>query len=110
LLPKVRTIDPDSMIGSDFKSALQELLQAAGTTIPEYALAEASGPDHRRTFRVELRIGGAVVSSGEGSTIKLAQQGAARIALSESIRTWRLRSRRRSIPTANPSDRAENQL
>lgn len=83
LLPKVSTIDPDSMIGSDFKSALQELLQAAGTTVPEYALAEASGPDHRRTFRVELRVAGAVVSCGEGSTIKLAQQEAARIALSD---------------------------
>lgn len=82
LLPKVASIDPDSMIGSDFKSALQELLQAAGTPVPEYALAEASGPDHRRTFRVELRIAGTVVSTGEGSTIKVAQQEAARVALS----------------------------
>lgn len=82
LLPKVTSIDTDSMIGSDFKSALQEMLQAAGTPVPEYALAEASGPDHRRTFRVELRIGGVVVSTGEGSTIKVAQQEAARVALS----------------------------
>jgi ribonuclease-3 len=81
LAGKMDSIDPESMIGDDYKSALQERLQAEGRPMPEYILVEASGPDHRRTFRVQLRVGGSIVSSGEGSTIKVAQQEAARSAL-----------------------------
>jgi ribonuclease-3 len=81
LFDKLMSIDPASMIGSDFKSALQEMLQARGAAIPEYALVEAQGPDHRRTFSVELRIAGTAVATGTGTTIKLAQQEAARSAL-----------------------------
>jgi len=81
LSAKMRSINPESMIGDDYKSALQERLQAAGRPMPEYILVEASGPDHRRTFRVQLRVGGSILSSGEGSTIKVAQQEAARSAL-----------------------------
>src|SRR5215831_3239428 len=81
---KMATIDPSAMIGDDYKSALQERLQAAGGPMPEYVVVEALGPDHRRTFKVQLRIGGRVASTGEGSTIKLAQQEAARAELSSS--------------------------
>jgi ribonuclease-3 len=81
LRQKLLGIDPDSMIGADYKSALQEKLQAAGGPGPEYAVVEVQGPDHRRTFRVELRIGGQAVATGEGHTIKIAQQEAARAVL-----------------------------
>ncbi|MEW6208989.1 MAG: ribonuclease III [Acidobacteriota bacterium] len=80
---KVTRIDPSAMIGSDYKSALQEQLQAAGAPVPEYVLVEALGPDHRRTFRVELRVGGQTLALGEGRTIKLAQQEAARSSMAE---------------------------
>ena len=81
LRQKLMGIDPASMIGADYKSALQERLQAAGGPGPEYAVVEVQGPDHRRNFRVELRIGGQAIATGEGHTIKLAQQEAARSAL-----------------------------
>src|SRR6185295_10656856 len=81
LCEKVTSIDPASMIGADYKSALQERLQAAGVPAPEYAVVEVTGPDHRRTFRVELRVGGHAIATGEGNTIKLAQQEAARNAI-----------------------------
>lgn len=81
LRQKLMGIDPASMIGADYKSALQEKLQAAGGPGPEYAVVDVQGPDHRRTFRVELRIAGRGVATGEGHTIKLAQQEAARFAL-----------------------------
>jgi ribonuclease-3 len=93
LQPKMASIDPSAMIGDDYKSALQERLQAAGGPMPEYVVVEALGPDHRRTFRVQLRIGGRVVSTGEGSTIKVAQQEAARAELCSS----------RVLPEASPS-------
>jgi ribonuclease-3 len=79
---KVEEIDPSAMIGADYKSALQEQLQAAGAPVPEYIVVEALGPDHRRTFRVGLRVGGQTLATGEGRTIKLAQQEAARTAIS----------------------------
>ena len=82
LASRVKALEPDSLIGSDYKSALQELLQANGVGVPEYELVEALGPDHRRTFRVSLSIAGWLAGNGEGSTIKLAQQEAARVALS----------------------------
>lgn len=78
---KVEEIDPSAMIGADYKSALQEQLQAAGAPVPEYIVVEALGPDHRRTFRVGLRVGGHTLATGEGRTIKLAQQEAARAAI-----------------------------
>ncbi len=81
LRSKLGAIDPTAMIGTDYKSALQERLQAAGGPVPEYAVIEALGPDHRRTFRIELRVAGHAVAQGEGHTIKIAQQEAARLAL-----------------------------
>jgi ribonuclease-3 len=78
---QVGSLDPEAMIGMDFKSALQERLQALGSPAPEYSVVEIIGPDHRRTFRVALRIGGREMAIGEGRTIKLAQQDAARTAL-----------------------------
>ena len=78
---KLTGIDPASMIGADYKSALQERLQAAGGTVPEYVVVEVTGPDHRRTFRVELRVVGRALATGEGHTIKIAQQEAARAGL-----------------------------
>jgi ribonuclease-3 len=81
LRQKLLGIDPSSMIGADYKSALQERLQGAGVPAPEYAVVEVSGPDHRRSFRVELRVGGRAIANGEGNTIKLAQQEAARTAI-----------------------------
>lgn len=65
----------------DHKSALQELLQARGHSVPEYAVVDESGPSHRRRFRVECRIAGRAVSVGEGSSKKEAQQESARRAL-----------------------------
>jgi len=81
LRQKLVSLNPASMIGADYKSALQERLQASGGPGPEYVVVEVMGPDHRRNFRVELRIAGRAISTGEGHTIKIAQQEAARVAL-----------------------------
>lgn len=70
---------------NDYKSALQERLQAAGCPQPSYVLVKEQGPEHRKTFTVEARLnpggGGAVpsfVGRAEGSTKKNAEQEAAR--------------------------------
>lgn len=73
---------------SDFKSYLQEVLQAEGCRAPEYILAAQHGPDHRRTFTVDVRIynrsGECVLTvRGEGTTKKRAEQMAAHKAVTE---------------------------
>jgi ribonuclease-3 len=72
--------DPESAAAADFKTMLQERLQADQHTTPQYTVIEAAGPPHRRTFHVELSWDGGSVR-GEGRTIKAAETAAARIAL-----------------------------
>lgn len=72
---------PHDLTATDYKTALQESLQAHGLPTPKYAIIEKRGPDHRRTFQVELRVNGKRLSTGQGTTIKSAHQDAARAAL-----------------------------
>ena len=72
----------EEIAAADRKSALQEFLQGRGQPPAEYRLSGQSGPDHRRTFRVEVWADGVYMASGEGSTKKEAEQQAARAALS----------------------------
>jgi ribonuclease-3 len=65
----------------DHKSALQELLQARGENVPSYVTVAEEGPKHRRSWRVQCVIGGAVVAEGQGHSKREAQQEAARRAL-----------------------------
>jgi ribonuclease III len=67
--------------GDDYKSALQERVQANGRPLPDYIVAEESGPAHRRMFRIDVAVSGDVLASGEGRTKKEAEQDAARQAL-----------------------------
>jgi ribonuclease-3 len=72
---------PELPLPRDDKSALQELLQAAGDPVPDYVTVAAEGPSHRKRFRVQCLIRGEVVADGEGSSKRMAQQEAARRAL-----------------------------
>lgn len=72
---------PFSGAVGDYKSALQERLQATGTGQPKYILTDQSGPDHRKSFRIEVRVGSVCLAEAEGTTKKQAQQEAARRAL-----------------------------
>ena len=67
---------------SDYKSQLQEYLQALQQTPPEYVLIETEGPEHDRTFVVEARTPGRVLGVGQGRSKKEAEQAAAGAALS----------------------------
>jgi len=68
---------------TDYKSALQERLQAQGRPQPAYALVRESGPEHQKTFTIEARLIAAnsevqFTAKAEGSTKKNAEQDAAR--------------------------------
>lgn len=68
---------------SDYKTALQEQLQAEGIKIENvrYLDVKQEGPDHDKVFTVALEIDGHVASEASGKSKKSAQQEAARIAL-----------------------------
>jgi ribonuclease-3 len=61
----------------DYKSALQELVQAREYPLPEYSVAAESGPDHRKIFHVEVRVRGELMGAARGPSKKAAEQEAA---------------------------------
>jgi ribonuclease III len=71
----------------NYKSALQEHLQATRAGVPVYRVKNESGPDHHKRFLVEVRLKaaegepGKALARGLGSTKKHAEQDAARRAL-----------------------------
>ena len=81
-----RELQSGAALGN-FKSALQEHLQAAHAGSPVYRVKSESGPDHRKRFLVEVRLKcddnlpGKSLARGMGSTKKHAEQDAAQRAL-----------------------------
>lgn len=76
-------LETSAMPVMDFKSALQEALQARGGPQPVYALVKEEGPEHKKTFTVEVRLPEPAIFVGraQGATKKRAEQEAARQAL-----------------------------
>ena len=67
----------------DYKSTLQERLQALGHPLPEYRLSGSEGPDHRKIFNIEVVVNGEVFGAASGRAKKEAEQEAARLALTK---------------------------
>lgn len=67
----------DKKLFYDSKTILQEIVQADGKDAISYRLTGEEGPDHDKSFCVEVRIGDTVFGSGKGRTKKAAEQQAA---------------------------------
>jgi len=80
----------------DFKTQLQEQAQALFRTSPRYRVVAELGPDHAKTFEVEVELRGQVLGTGSGRSKKDAEQGAAKVAL-ESLAT---------VPAGSPAPEA----
>src|SRR5436190_12442347 len=65
--------------GLDWKTSLQELTAAEALGVPDYQVEE-SGPDHQKSFRATVRIGGRSYGTGQGRSKKEAEQQAAEAA------------------------------
>jgi ribonuclease-3 len=78
----IASIDQQDLLFHDYKTALQEAAQGKGLPLPEYTVIAEVGPDHDKTFVVEVRLG-TLTTRGEGSSKKEAQQQAAKHALRE---------------------------
>lgn len=62
----------------DYKTALQELVQRESGRVLTYRLTGESGPDHAKTFSVEVELNGKAVGAGSGHSKKEAEQMAAK--------------------------------
>jgi ribonuclease-3 len=65
----------------DFKTQLQEQAQARFRTSPRYRVVAEVGPDHSKTFEIEVELRGEVLGKGSGRSKKDAEQAAARMAV-----------------------------
>ncbi|MEW6260920.1 MAG: ribonuclease III [Thermodesulfobacteriota bacterium] len=68
------------MIGVDYKSKLQEMIQGSQKAGPVYRLIRAFGPDHEKCFVVQVTTAQGT-ATGQGKNKKAAEQDAARNAL-----------------------------
>jgi ribonuclease III len=66
---------------SDYKTALQEKLQVNGDVEISYVIENETGPDHEKTFYVNLKANGEEIGKGIGKSKKEAEQNAAKDAL-----------------------------
>src|SRR3954463_12399692 len=62
----------------DHKTQLQEIVQARWKVTPTYHLLQTHGPDHAKTFEVEVRMNGRILATAAGNSKKEAEQNAAR--------------------------------
>jgi ribonuclease-3 len=76
----LQKVTPVAAAQSDYKTLLQEKLQAERRAAPKYTVVEAIGPPHRRTFHVEVSWDGGSVRA-QGRSIKTAETAAAKEAL-----------------------------
>ena len=79
LLDDVRAIETQTF--TDYKTSLQELVQRHSGQVLSYELVGEEGPDHAKTFRVQVCLNGDPIGRGIGRTKKEAEQAAAANAL-----------------------------
>jgi len=104
LVPEINKVLEDRH-KKDYKTLLQELVQKKHKSYPRYNMVEKTGPDHDRTFWIEVKINGKTFGPGQGKNKKEAEQNAASIAykaLTESGHREEPRRRSRGkVPPAN---------
>jgi len=69
------------LVTSDHKSRLQEWAQKQYKVPPDYVVKRSSGPDHAKTFEMEVSVAQQVLGQGSGKSKKEAEQAAAKDAL-----------------------------
>ncbi len=83
LVGELREGSLEPLARADYKSALQEYLQARRLPVARYQTIATRGPDHRKTFTIEVWVGERCLARGEGPSKKTAEQQAARRALDQ---------------------------
>ena len=85
----IRALEQDEQ-RRDYKTLLQELTQGRHKQPPAYRVVAEEGPDHEKTFVVEVRFGRHLLGEGVGKSKKEAEQKAAKEALEDIERMERI--------------------
>ena len=72
-----------SLLETDHKSRLQEILQKRHKSPPTYETTSSAGPDHDKVFQILVRLGERELGRGAGKSKKEAEQAAASDALNK---------------------------
>jgi ribonuclease III len=83
VIPEGLEQQKDELFSTDFKSALQEHLQAGKGAPVEYRVVDESGPEHQKVFTVEVSVDALPPARGSGGSKKSAEQQAARSLLEQ---------------------------
>ncbi|MCD6123310.1 MAG: ribonuclease III [Spirochaetales bacterium] len=79
LLPEIEKV-LENKHERDFKTLLQEYVQKKFKTHPKYRVVKKTGPDHDKTFWIEVAVQNKTYGPGKGKNKKEAEQSAAGIA------------------------------
>ena len=81
LIDKEIAVASKDEMAFDYKTSLQQFIQSIGTDRIQYVCVKETGPDHNKTFEVEVRLNSNVVGKGSGKNKREAEQNAAKEAL-----------------------------
>jgi ribonuclease III len=81
ILPEDVSASAAKLFSVDYKSALQEHLQGERLAPAEYRVVDEAGPEHQKTFTVEVVAGDKAIARGRGASKKAAEQQAAQTLL-----------------------------
>ncbi len=79
LIPEINKV-LENRHAKDYKTLLQEWVQKRMKTYPKYRVVQKTGPDHDKTFWIEVHVGERSFGAGKGKNKKEAEQEAARLA------------------------------
>ena len=79
LIPEINKV-LENRHAKDYKTLLQEHVQKRLKTYPHYRIVQKTGPDHDKTFWIEVHVGDRSFGAGKGKNKKEAEQEAARLA------------------------------
>ena len=80
-LAGVASCDAGGGLSGDYKTQLQEWCQQRYDCVPQYVTAKESGPDHQKTFDMQVMVQGKALGRGSGRSKKEAEQAAAQEAM-----------------------------
>jgi ribonuclease-3 len=79
LIPEINKV-LENRHAKDYKTLLQEYVQKRMKTYPKYRVVQKTGPDHDKTFWIEVHVADRSFGAGKGKNKKEAEQEAARLA------------------------------
>ena len=110
LIPEINKV-LENRHAKDYKTLLQEHVQKRMKTYPRYRVVQKTGPDHDKTFWIEVHVGDRSFGAGKGKNKKEAEQEAARLAwenMTGGDKAPRPEKRRARAPRGPAVPRVEN--